>query len=128
MIMKKLRYIYLFLFSLFAFSSCEKDYQSSAVMEITEPVSFSADVLPILVEDCATPNCHVPGGPSPDLSASVAYDQLTQLGMVDTTNAEASILYKRMTETAKPMPPSGKLPPDEIAYILAWIEQGAQNN
>ena len=113
---------------LLSLSACEQAYLTPKVVEITTPVSFSADIIPIFNESCATPNCHIDGGISPNLTASKAYDELTQLGYVDTTNAEESILYKLMISTTNPMPPSGNLPPEEIGYVLAWIEQGALNN
>jgi hypothetical protein len=109
-------------------NGCEKDYLSKKKVVIEGPVSFSENVNPIFTEDCALPTCHVTGGQTPDLTASKAYDQLTQLGYVDTANAEESLLYKRITATVKPMPPSTPLSAEEIGYILAWIEQGAQNN
>lgn len=110
-------------------NSCEKAYLTPQKVEITEPVSFLADVQPILTEDCAVPTCHVSGQHAPNLTASKAYDELTQLGYVDTSNAEGSKLYKSITATTgKPMPPNGRLAPEEIGYILAWIKQGAQNN
>jgi len=129
MTMKKFSYyIPAILFLVVMLGSCEKDYLTPKKVEINTPVSFSKDVVPILTEDCAKAGCHVSGAHTPDLSASSAYDQLTGLGYVDTTNAEASILYKMITATTNPMPPNGKLTPDEIGYILAWIKQGAQNN
>lgn len=129
MIMKKAKYSFACIFFCFMLlASCEKDYQNSAVVDVNTPVSFSKEVVPILIEDCATINCHVSGAQSPDLSAVSAYDQLTGLGYIDTTNAAGSILYQRITATTKPMPPSGKLNAQEIAFILAWIKQGAQNN
>ncbi|MBL7923890.1 MAG: hypothetical protein JNL88_06805 [Bacteroidia bacterium] len=113
---------------LLLWSACEKAYLSPKRVEITEPVSFADDIIPILVADCATPTCHVGGGPPPDLTPSKAYDELTALGYVDTSNAEGSILYKLIISTTSPMPPNGSLSPEEIGYILAWIKQGAQNN
>lgn len=112
----------------FAFSACEKAYLTSQQVEITTPVSFSSDIIPIFNASCATTNCHVNGGPPPNLTPSKAYDELTMLGYVDTSNAESSVLYKVITATTNPMPPSGPLPAEEIGYILAWIKQGAQNN
>jgi hypothetical protein len=111
-----------------AFSACEKAYLTPKVVEITTPVSFSADIVPILTADCATANCHVGGGPPPDLTSAMAYDELTGLGYVDTSNAENSILYKLIISTSNPMPPNGNFSPEKIGYILAWIKQGAQNN
>jgi len=84
--------------------------------------------VPIFTTECAIPTCHVNGGPPPNLIADKAYDELMGLGYVDTTNAESSILYVRMVSTTNPMPPAGVLPAEQIAYVLAWIEQGALNN
>jgi hypothetical protein len=129
MIMRTLlKYLPATLFAALLFSSCEKAYLTPKKVEITTPVSFTNDIVPILSEDCATANCHVGGGPPPNLSAEKAYDNLTGLGYVDTSNAEGSLLYKRIIATVNPMPPNGKLTPEEKGYILAWIKQGAQNN
>lgn len=129
MIMRKiLIYLPLTFLAVVGFSSCEKAYLTPKKVEITTPVSFANDIVPILIEDCATPTCHLNGGPPPNLTAAKAYDELNGLGYVDTSNAENSLLYKRITATVNPMPPSEKLTPEEIGYILAWIKQGAQNN
>jgi hypothetical protein len=109
-------------------TSCEKDYLTKKKVEITTPVSFATDIVPILTEDCSIAGCHVAGGPPPNLTAAKAYDELTGLGYVDTSNAEQSLLYKRIVATVNPMPPSAPLTAEEIGYILAWIKQGAQNN
>ena len=126
--MKKYKFISLLLISLLIMNACEKDYLTPKKVDINFPVSFAENVVPILTEDCATPTCHVSGAQSPNLSASKAYDELTGLGYVDTTNAEESLLFKRIIATIKPMPPATKLSAEEIGYILAWIKQGAQNN
>lgn len=126
--MKKYKFISLLLISLLIMNACEKDYLTPKKVDINFPVSFVENVVPILTEDCATPTCHVSGAQSPNLSASKAYAELTGLGYVDTTNAEESLLFKRIIATIKPMPPATKLSAEEIGYILAWIKQGAQNN
>lgn len=130
---KKIKFTNIFLLLLIAtvipfFTSCEKDYYVVNEIDLNTPVSFSNDVVPILTEDCAKSGCHVAGLQLPDLSADAAYDQLLGLGYVDTTNAEASILYVRIISSSNPMPPDGRLNSNEINYILAWIKQGAQNN
>jgi hypothetical protein len=112
----------------FLISSCEKDYLTPKKVEVTTEVSFSKDIQPIFTEDCAKSGCHITGVQAPNLLEGRAYDELMGLGYVDTTNAEASILYVRITATSRPMPPAGRLSPEEIGYILAWIEQGAKNN
>lgn len=111
-----------------ALVACEKDYLTPKKVEITSPVSFSNDVIPILIEDCSIPTCHNNGGAPPNLTTEKAYDELLGLGYVDTANAEQSLIYTRITASVNPMPPNGRLNAEEIGYILAWIKQGAQNN
>jgi hypothetical protein len=108
-----------------------KNYAPKAVEVITGPVSFSANIIPILSEDCAVPTCHVSGAESPNLTATSAYNELTGLGLVEPANPANSRVYKLITGASNPiMPPAGnpQLSSKEIGYILAWIEQGALNN
>lgn len=108
--------------------SCRKDtYAPVPTLDLNTPVSFKADIMPVFVTHCYGSGCHDKGIP-PDLTAANAYDQLTLLGYVDTTDAEGSKLYARMVSTSSPMPPAGVLSGDITNKILAWIKQGAQNN
>ena len=131
--MKNSIFIFLFLFVLLT-QSCRKDYTPTfAVVSITSNVSFDTVIVPILTANCAISGCHVPGIQAPDLTAANAWNSLTGLGYVpmdDTSDASAKscILYSKLTATAKMMPPSGKLPANDIAEIFAWIKQGSQNN
>lgn len=119
--------IIIFFFSLW--SGCRKDYNTTQIpIDLSTPVSFSNDLIPIFTADCAKASCHVAGTQTPDMEATVVYEQLMGLGYVDTTNAEGSILYIRMNSISKPMPPSGKLTSDKIAKVLAWIKQGGLDN
>jgi hypothetical protein len=132
MIMKKTgNLIPIILFCILFLNACEKDYlapQTATVIEINFPVSFATNIVPILNEDCAKATCHVAGGHTPDLTPAKAYNELTLLGYVDPNNAEGSTLYRLITASTKPMPPSGRLNGTEIGLIKAWINQGAQNN
>ena len=109
-------------------SSCRYDYYVEPVIEITDTVSFANDILPIFNNSCSTSGCHNTGGIAPDLSPVSAYDNLFLYNLVDTASPEMSVLYIRMNSTSDPMPPAGKLQPIEIATVLAWIEQGGNNN
>jgi len=113
---------------LISISSCTKDYYVIPDITITDTVSFANDVLPIFSTNCALSGCHITGGIAPDLSPINAYDNLNLYSLVDTANPEESTIYIRMNSTSSPMPPSGNLQPLEIATVLAWIEQGANNN
>jgi hypothetical protein len=96
--------------------------------EITRPVLFSADIIPILNSSCNTSGCHSAGGISPDLSANNAYNSLSAGNYFSTGDPASSELYLWMTgKKGVPMPTSG-VNKDYNALILAWIKQGAQNN
>ncbi len=95
---------------------------------ISGPVTFAPDVVPIFTKNCSLSGCHVSGGQVPDLSASNAYSSLINGNFINTSSPKESEIYLWMKglETL-PMPPSGSKP-TETAIVLAWIEQGAQNN
>ena len=96
--------------------------------EITRPVSFAADIVPIFNSSCNISGCHSPGGKSPDLSVVNAYTSLSNGGFVNTSDPQASVMYLWMTgKKGTPMPPNG-INKDYNALVLAWIKQGAQNN
>lgn len=96
--------------------------------EITEPVSFTSDIIPIFNNSCNLSGCHNTGGTEPDLSASNAYNALQSGGYINTANPESSELYLWMTgQRDTPMPVSGSNP-EYNALVLAWIKQGAENN
>jgi hypothetical protein len=92
------------------------------------PVSFAGDVIPIFQTNCAVSGCHITGGQLPDLTTANAYNSLILGNFVSTSTPKSSPLYRWMAglETL-PMPPSGSNLKN-TAIVLAWIEQGAQNN
>lgn len=93
------------------------------------PVSFSADVLPIFKAKCAL--CH---GNMGGWNSSTYESVMTSGDHAPTVipgETESSLLAQKITGTHQEgtiMPPSGKLPQDEIQVILDWITQGAQDN
>jgi len=96
--------------------------------EITRPVSFVQDIVPIFNTACNGSGCHSAGGVAPDLSVANAYTALTGGNYVNSSNPQSSELYQWMTgKRAAPMPLSGPNK-DYNALVLAWIKQGAQNN
>jgi hypothetical protein len=79
----------------------------------------------------ATAGCHKPPGPaanldlvSPGLAARVV--GVSAVGspgvLVDPADPQASVLYRRVTSTTSPMPPTGALGADTTACILSWIK------
>lgn len=96
--------------------------------EITRPVSFSSDILPIFNNSCAVSGCHTSGGIKPDLSAANAFSTLSIGNYLNTTAAETSSLYLWMAGKKGTPMPTGGVNKDYNALVLAWIKQGAQNN
>lgn len=94
--------------------------------EITRSVSFTADIIPIFNSSCNISGCHSSGGKAPDLSISNAYNSL--VGYINTGDPQSSELYLWMAgKKGTPMPVGG-INKDYNALVLAWINQGAQNN
>lgn len=90
----------------------------------TTNLSFSSDILPIMIENCATPGCHT----SVANAAGYALDSYQGV-------RQAAVTDQRLLGTIKqdqgfsPMPKgNSKLPACEINKISAWIASGAQNN
>jgi hypothetical protein len=96
--------------------------------EITRPVGFTADIIPIFNSSCNSTGCHSAGGKSPDLSSANAYNTLIGGGFINSGEPDKSELYLWMTgKRGIPMPVSG-INKEFNALVLAWIKQGAQNN
>ncbi|MBK7561338.1 MAG: hypothetical protein IPI68_07385 [Chitinophagaceae bacterium] len=96
--------------------------------EITRPVSFTSDIIPIFDKSCNISGCHTAGGIKPDLSATTAFASLTVGNYFNTAVPQTSELYLWMTgKKGTPMPTTG-VNKDYNALVLAWIKQGAENN
>ena len=112
-------------------SGCTKNtsiiIDNSAV--VTETVSFTKDLQPILTKTCATVGCHS-GSVSPNLSEAAAYMALTDGKLINTVIPESSDVYLWLTGKRSPaMPLGGANNPSNLnAIMLAWIKQGAKNN
>ena len=109
-------------------TSCTKEYVVPTVVDVPDTVSFAANIVPIFDQSCNMPSCHTRGGIAPNLDADLAYSNLWLYGMLDTFQADASLLYTRMNSTSKPMPPEGRLSDGVLNLVLTWIEQGAKDN
>jgi uncharacterized membrane protein len=101
------------------------------------PVSFSADVQPILQARCA--DCHEPGQAGNEASGLRldTYDDLmsgTRYGPVvvpgDSLNSVLIMLVEGRADPSIKMPHGDARPPThgEIETLKAWVEQGAANN
>ena len=92
--------------------------------------SFSADISPILTSRCATPGCHVAGGPhGVDLRT---YDSLKAGGddgaIVIAGDARESEVVKQIVQGRMPPDPAEPLEAAQTQLIIDWINEGAENN
>lgn len=87
------------------------------------PEFFESKVRPILVKNCFA--CHSQALAKP--MGGIRVDTKAGLAMtLQPGNAKNSLLYQALQYSGNvKMPPSGKLPDDQIADIAAWIEGGA---
>ncbi len=77
------------------------------------PVTFAADVAPLLADACAT--CHATGVDDAPVLTFDDYDAVVDL---------APSIADRITKPSSPMPPTGLLEASETAPILRWIATG----
>lgn len=95
----------------------------------SESVSFTADVLPIFQENCAT--CHGTFGGWDSSTYEAVMTTGDNAPVVVPGDVENSLLAHKVLGTQSEgaiMPPSGKMSEDNIQTILDWIEAGAPDN
>ncbi len=110
------------------------------VVIVAPVISYSTDVQPIYDNNCALGGCHASGSGAQGLvlDANSSYDNIVNVSasqdsrdLIEPGQPDDSYLYLKITD-----PPSGERMPRgrpalsgvQIATILYWIEQGAQNN
>jgi hypothetical protein len=132
MLHKKIKMAMLSCGSIFLLAGCYKDKTVLIIKteEITTPVSFSKDMIPIFSKNCTMSGCHSTGGQVPDLTANNARRSLFEQDLIDINDPANSEVMGWLTGTIKPaMPLGASTNPSNInALMLAWIKQGAKNN
>jgi len=118
--------ILLFMLSAMGLASCVWDEippPEIPDIPVDSSVSFSSQIIPIFESSCATSNCH-DGSWRPNLTASVAYDDLISGGYINTNTPASSELYIKIDGGSMQ-----QYATDEDRYlILRWIDEGAEDN
>jgi hypothetical protein len=109
----------------FLLCSCEYEWIQPEKKPIPETVSFSNDIMPIFNNGCNISGCHSAGASPPDLTEANAYSALFDGGYIDIATPESSRLYVSMA-TGGSMQFYTTAGDEDI--VLAWIQQGAENN
>jgi len=88
----------------------------------TASVTYVADIVPILQQHCALADCHVSGGDGTG-------DFSTYAGLLPQVQNGNLLQAVQHLPGAIPMPPSGDLIPTcDMAFIVAWVNSGAEEN
>lgn len=90
---------------------------------ISDNVSFDTDIEPIFQAQSCT-SCH-PDTYSPNLRTGYAYESLTEKGYVNADIPENSLIYLIPSPMGDHF---GKYTSEQAQLLLAWIEQGANDN
>ena len=125
--MRTLKIVLSLIIMALVFGGCKYDFilpEQVPDIPTDKPVSFETQIAPIFAEAGCT-SCHN-GGQSPDLSSSNVYSVIVP-ALVNTSDPESSAIYDfPAPETSKHN--WKKYSATQAAYILTWIQQGAQNN
>lgn len=95
---------------------------SNAGCDTLSPISYSAQIVPIINDNCI--NCHNAGGTLPDLSSYSGVQGAT-MGKVD--KLYGSVVWDG-TASQMPKGSSVQIPVCDIRKIKKWIDQGTPNN
>jgi len=110
-----------FAFSAIIISSCKKDKDDPTPDCITEKMSFSNDITPIMNQNCNVSGCH----DNVTVAAGIRLD--TFPGIHD--NADKIVLTINHSNGVSAMPDNAdKLSDCDIKKIEAWVNQGKKNN
>ena len=120
----------LWLISIFSIgSSCYKDNREDLYQNlntdncVTDVVSFSAQIAPILNRSCALSGCH-------NAQSATAGVVLSNYSGAAQIASNGKLLQRISLANGEPalMPPMGKLPACDIALIEKWVVDGFPNN
>jgi hypothetical protein len=129
----------MFVFTFLAIQGCNKDEGPFVTNNPNSPdttqldsngVSYSKEIQPIFNSNCTS--CHTELHAKLNLLPCCSYEQLLLTGFnasyIDTAAPENSRLYKHLTGVFSIMPPSGKIPDEQINKIKNWMKEGGKNN
>lgn len=108
-------------------ASCQWTTIEPVVPEIPdEPVSFSSVIQPVFTASCAV--CHSSEGGLKgglDLSEGNAYNSINSSTYINLTSPSESLIYTYPSPSGSHF---GKYSITDAAYVLKWIEEGAEDN
>ena len=105
-------------------SECVYNEIPEPVIELPEDsISFSLDIQPIFEANCIT--CHKTGAISPDLTSGKSYNSLISGSYISLDDPSSSELVQKISGASAG---HKEVTAQDLALIVAWIEEGAKNN
>ena len=101
-------------------SSCEYNIIEPLVFEVPDGLSFTEDIKPFFEQKCAS--CHA--NVKPVLTDGNEYTNLMDGGYINTDEPASSEIYIKVNSGHG----SDPFTPEESAYLLKWIQEGALDN
>lgn len=121
-----MRNIAFLFFTICALAGCKH----STDFSLQPDVSYSHDIAPVIISNCAQSGCH--GTVSPAKFALLSYDDLMTYTAIKPGSPDGSDLIKVITslrsDDVMPQKPYNPLTDQQIQTIYLWIGQGAKNN
>ncbi len=132
--MKILKFILAVIVVALLFGGCKYDFIVPEKIPVIDPddpdaeqISFSEDILPIFNDNNNCTSCHKTGGQIPDLTSANAYSSLNTTRYLNSSSPEESRIYSVPAPTTSTHTHK-KYSAAQAALVLAWIQQGVENN
>ncbi|MBN2350065.1 MAG: hypothetical protein JXJ22_14590 [Bacteroidales bacterium] len=104
-------------------ASCEYNKKEEIqIGDLPDPILYGEHIQPIFNTNCIT--CHN-GSTPPNLTVDNSFFELTAGGYINVDNPEDSKFYKKISGSGSMAQYASDL---DRAYILKWIEQGANDD
>jgi len=121
----------------FLFLNCINNIEDQ-IPEITdEIISYASQIQPVFNNSCGGAGCHTNGGNANGVNLNNYQTTINSVGasygilIVIPDSADISPLVDKLRpnpENGNQMPLSGSISSSDIGNIIAWINQGAQDN
>ena len=131
--MMKKFFIIVFLLGALSITGCRYNFIVPEEVPVIDPddpsqeVLFSEDILPIFTNNNNCTSCHKTGGQMPDLTAGNAYSAINSSRYINPDSPDQSRIYT-VAHPDNEGHSQKKYTATEAALVLAWIQQGAENN
>lgn len=97
-------------------SACERNNLEQSLNDCKFEISYTNAIAPLLVTNCALPDCHIGQSPIGDFNSYEEIKSRVENGKL-----------KLLVFDLKSMPPDKILSEEELRKIECWIEQGAHD-